>query len=190
MSYNIIKTTEDFKTWYQSKSPTLNTDQKKIYININEKPEWIFWFYYTHGGITDLEIVDIMNIYPDDRDNIIKNIVDKNISNMIKYNSYYETYTYIYVGKEIPDLSFKPQGFMIQLFLNKKKYIKPIIKGYCYSFDIHSSCYIDPSHIIYKNNIIDLSKNDINKLYHYKHNIIPPFNTYIVNNFKLPKIRL
>ena len=107
MSANIIKTTDDFKTWYQSKSPTLNTDMTNVYINTphtNNKPEWIFWFYYSHGGITDLEIASIMNIYSDDRDDIIKNIIDKHISNRINYNSYYETHTYIYVGKEIPDL--------------------------------------------------------------------------------------
>jgi hypothetical protein len=188
MSYNIIKTTDDFKTWYQSKSPTLNTDMKQISININEKPEWIFWFYYSHGGIMDLEIVNIMNIYPDDKDDLIDKLINDRITCM--FTSYYETYTYIYVGKDIPDLSFKPQGFKIQLFLNKKKYIKPIIKGHCYSFDIFS-CYIfGLNYTIYKDNIIDLSKNDINKLYRYKHKIIPPFNYYIMNNFNRRKIRI
>lgn len=188
MSY--IKTIDDFKTWYQSKSPTLNTNMKNIYINDNDKkPEWIFWFYYTHGGITDLEIISIMNIYPNDKDEIINNIINESKTKYI-YTSYYETYTYIYVGKDIPDLSFKPQGFHIQLFLNKKKYIKPIINGYCYSFDIFSRCYIDPTYEIYKDNIIDLSNNYINKLYHYSHKIIPPFNHYIVNNFNRRKIKI
>lgn len=189
MSY--IKTTDDFKTWYQSKSPTLNTNMKNIYINDNDKkPEWIFWFYYSHGGITDLEIVCIMNIYPDDKDEIINNIInDRDLKYMYR-NSYYETYIYIYAGRNIPELSFKPRGFHVQLYLNRKKYIKPIIKGYCYSFNILNQCYLDPTNKIYKDNIIDLYKNDINKLYHYSHKIIPPFNHYIVNNFNRRKIKI
>jgi len=187
MSY--IKTTDDFKTWYESKSPTLNTNMKEIYINDNDKkPEWVFWFYYSHGGITDLEIARIMNIYPDDKDDIIDKIINERERNI--YTSYYETYIYIYLGKDIPDLSFKIQGFHIQLFLNKKKYIKPIIKGYCHFFDIFSYCYIDPSYTIYKDNIIDLSKNNINTIYHYKNKIIPSFNHYVVNNFKRRIIRI
>jgi hypothetical protein len=68
---------------------------KNIYINDNDKkPEWIFWFYYSPGGITDLEIISIMNIYPDDKDEIINNIINEWKTKDI-YNSYYETYTYV-----------------------------------------------------------------------------------------------
>ncbi len=98
ISMSYIKTTDDFRTWYESKSPTLNTNMKNIYINDNDKkPEWIFWFYYTHGGIMDLKIVCIMNIYSDDKDEIINNIINDRDLKYRYRNSYYETYIYIYI---------------------------------------------------------------------------------------------
>ena len=71
------------------------------------------------------------------------------------------------------------------MFIDKKKYIKPIINGHCFSFDIYDFDYNN----VYEDHIIDLSKCDIgDSCYFYEHTVIPPFNYYIVNNFNRPKL--
>ena len=72
------------------------------------------------------------------------------------------------------------------MYIDKKKHIKPIIKGHCYSFDIYDFDYNN----VYEDHIIDLSKCDIDGryCYLYSHKIIPPFNYYILINFNRPKL--
>lgn len=186
MSVNVKRTNESFEEWYNN---TMNPDinQISICINYDEGLEWIFWFTKAVGAVCPP--IHIINIYPDDSYRIIGKIMSDEIESRI-YNmdrGFYKCSTYIYVGKEIPDLSFLPDGARIEMFVDKKEYIKPIIKDYCYSFGIFDFDYKN----IYMNHIIDLSKCNIGEdFYFYEHKVIPPFNYYIVNNFKYAKIRI
>ena len=72
--------------------------------------------------------------------------------------------------------------------LHNNKYVKPIIKGHCYWFDIFQDRSIDGSDYI-----IDLSKANIGRLENFEKditkNLILPFNVYIKQNMT-PKIIL
>lgn len=186
MSVNVIRTNKSFEEWYNDINS--ETNEISICINYDEKIEWVFWFCKPVGGLCPP--VHFLNIHPNDSREIIGKIMSDEIETRI-YNrdgGTYECPTYIYAGKEIPDLSFLPSGFRIEMFIDKKKYIKPIINGHCFSFGIYDFDYNN----VYEDHIIDLSKCDIDgtNCYFYEHTVIPPFNYYIVNNFKYAKIRI
>jgi len=186
MSVNVIRTNKSFEEWYNNINS--KTNEISICVDYDEKIEWVFWFYKPVGGLCPP--IHFLNIYPNDKMEIINKVMGEEIESRI-YNldgGTYECSTYIYAGKEIPDLSFLPEGFRIEMLIDKKKYIKPIIKGHCYCFSIFDFDYNN----VYDGHIIDLSKCDINGEYcdFYEHTVLPPFNYYVVNNFKKRKIRL
>ena len=93
--------------------------------------------------------------------------------------------SHILVSDTIPDLSFL-DSVRIELWITTCDYIiRPNIKGNNIYLDIYSYDITIP-------NYIDLIKSNIHMLDINMGNyvILPPFNTYIKDNFTLPKIRL
>lgn len=188
----VIRTNDDFQTWLTNIQNIEYEDRENI-INIKSdyefnKPVWIFVCNFT--GMLFYNPLELLCINDDDRYDILEKILGYQIRKRLlnRDGGFYHYATYIHIGKDIPDLSFLPDGVRVQLMLHNNKYVKPIIKGYCYWFGIFQDHGIDESDYI-----IDLSKANIGRLENFEKDItkklILPFDVYIKENM-IPKIIL
>lgn len=189
----VMRTDDDFQTWLTNIQNIEYEDRENI-INIKSnceinKPVWIFVCNFT--GMLFYNPIEILCInYNADIYDIQERLLGYQITQRLLNpdGGFYHYATYIHIGKDIPDLSFVPDGVRIELKLHNNKYVKPIIKGHCYSFDIFQDHWIDGSDYI-----IDLSKVNIGRLENFEKDItkklLLPFNVYIKQNMT-PKIIL
>ncbi len=175
----------DIQTWHNKQMKKYNPECViKSDIYNNTKPVWLISYYFFSRGSSKIYIY---NVPVEKKKEMLYNTINEKINDHLLHGdgASYVYATYILVSDTIPDLSFL-NSIPIILWITSCDYIiRPNIKGngiYCSvcCYDINMPFCID----LTKSNIYRLSVDDGNYI------ILPPFNTYIEDNFNLSKIRI